>query len=102
MSWQDTVSAWNWRKGRWDHYRRPPWSRPGWGDLPQPAKPGGKSQALGETPEESALPFPPGATYIGSSDQAEGQVVQAPGSRLITALAIGAVGYLVYRVWRSR
>jgi hypothetical protein len=100
MSWQNTVSAWDWKKGRWDHYRLPPWARPGWSDLPVQPTLGATPSPLGETPEESALPCPAGVTYAGSSDRAEGQIVQPPGRAVVKWIALGLGGFFLWRALR--
>lgn len=95
---QRTVSAWNWKTGRWDYYRAPDGTLGAYGDLPTFAS-NGQAHAIGETPEESALRMPTGAVLAGSGDHAEGQVVQHPnqsrwtGRSVAIAALLGAILY---------
>ena len=94
---RDTLSAWNWQSGHFDYYAPPLWAKKPYGDTETP-KPARVTGQLGEAPEDSAASMPFGARYLGSGDEARGQIVQHPregGAVLQQYAAPAIVGALV-------
>jgi hypothetical protein len=96
--YRDVLSAWSWKKGKYDYFMPPPWARRAFGDV-TPSTPARRSMGqLGEAPEDSAAALPLGARFMGSGDEARGQIVSHPedgGNVLQPYIAPAVIGALI-------